>query len=164
MPTPILVTLTAEEFEMAQTEGAARWKSVTDRNAKGTGLPSQSRYHTIGVLGEVAFAKWSGLPWLAPKGANYIRECSDVGTMEVKTRYLGSGPDIYARFNEVDKYSPDQLYVLAWSDAKRKVYLVGYTSLGTIVDYGTYDPRWEAYILPWQNCCDLKELFHGIRT
>jgi len=161
MPRTKVIGLTPGELTLARTEAEARQAAIRARGATSNGPANQSiENDLLGVMGEMAFAKWSGLPWVASKGADYDADGFDVGNCEVRTRRLHSiGLDMTVKASAQQKYKPDRIYVLAWASPKNnQVRLVGYTTLGFIVDYGTFNHAWNAYVLPWKLLVDLEEL------
>jgi hypothetical protein len=161
MPRTKVVGLTPGEMTLARTEAEARQAAIRARGATSNGPANQSiENDMIGVMGEIAFAKWSGLPWVASKGADYDAGGFDVGNCEVRTRRLHTlGLDMTVKSSAQFKYKPDRIYVLAWASPNSKnVRLVGYTTLGFIVDYGHYRHDWDAYVLGWKLLVDLEEL------
>ena len=161
MPRTKVIGLTPGELTLARTEAEARQAAIRARGATSNGPANQSvENDLLGVMGEIAYAKWSGLPWVASKGADYDDQGFDVGNCEVRTRRLHStGLDLTVKASAQQKYSPDRIYVLAWASPKNNlVRLVGYTTLGFIVDYGTFRHDWNAWCLPWRLLVDLEEL------
>lgn len=160
MPTPIYVQLTDEQCRLADREGRARTDAIYARGAISNG-PSGDRYRQdqLGVRGEIAFATWSGLPWVASRGAAYDDTTADVGNCEVRTRRVNSDGNMTVKVSAFDKYEPSRLYVLAWAHERSPIVrLIGYTSLGDIFEYGTLNPKWNAMVLPWQQLADLRSL------
>jgi hypothetical protein len=161
LPRTKVIGLTPGEMATARSEAEARQAAIRARGAISNGPANQSIDNDmIGVMGEMAFAKWSGLPWVASKGADYDEQGYDVGNCEVRTRRLQSGGlDMTVKASAQNKYGPDRIYVLAWaSPTNNLVRLVGYTNLGFIVDYGTFHHTWNAWVLPWRLLIDLEEL------
>lgn len=161
LPRTKVIGLTPGEMTLARTEAEARQAAIRARGATSNGPTNQSIDNDmIGVMGEIAFAKWSGLPWVASKGADYDEHGYDVGNCEVRTRRLQSaGLDMTVKASAQQKYGPDRIYVLAWASPRNNlVRLVGYTTLGFIVDYGTFHHTWNAWVLPWRLLIDLEEL------
>ena len=163
MPTAIMVDLGYDELITAINEGHARYEATQARRAKSNGPRNQSPDNdTIGVMGEMAFAKWSGLPWTASKGAIYDSLGADVGELEVRTRRMNSDKNLTLKLSAASKYDGDRLYVLAWATMyDPMVYLVGYTSLEMIRVYGEIRNDWSCYSYNYKNLNDLRELFHG---
>jgi hypothetical protein len=161
MPRTKVIGLTPGEMTAARSEAEARQAAIRARGAISNGPQNQSIDNDmIGVMGEMAFAKWSGLPWVASKGADYDEQGYDVGNCEVRTRRLQSaGLDMTVKASAQNKFGPDRIYVLAWASPRNNlVRLVGYTTLGFIVDYGTFHHTWNAWVLPWRLLIDLEEL------
>jgi hypothetical protein len=165
-PKTHVVHLTPGEMAIADQEGRARQDAIERRGAKSNGPDPNNRDrlrgergNIIGVMGEIAFAKWSGLPWVASKGADYDDQGYDVGNCEVRTRRLDSDRNLTLKASAAQKYSPNRIYVLAWASHKNSaVRLIGYTTLGTIVDYGNFRTDWNAWVLNWKLLVDLEEL------
>lgn len=160
MPTPIYVQLTDEQCRLADREGKARNDAATSRHARSNGPQGDFvRQNIIGVRGEIAFATWSGLPWVASRGADYDDTTADVGNCEVRTRRVNSDGNMTVKVSAFDKYEPSRVYVLAWAHERSPIVrLIGYTSLGDIFEYGTLNPKWNAMVLPWQQLADLRSL------
>jgi hypothetical protein len=161
LPRTKVIGLTPGELATARSEAEARQAAIRARGATSNGPANQSIDNDmIGVMGEMAFAKWSGLPWVASKGADYDEQGYDVGNCEVRTRRLHTvGLDMTVKSSAQFKYKPDRIYVLAWASPNNKnVRLVGYTTLGFIVDYGTFNHAWNAWVLNWKLLVDLEEL------
>ena len=163
MPTAIMVDLGYDELITAINEGHARYEATQARRAKSNGPRNQSPDNdTIGVMGEMAFAKWSGLPWTASKGATYDSLGADVGELEVRTRRMNSDKHLTLKFSAQYKYPDSRLYVLAWAAVyDPMVYLVGYTSLEMIRVYGEIRNDWSCYSFNYKDLNDLRELFRG---
>ena len=163
MPTAIMVDLTPIELMTARTEAQARFDAIQARRAKSNGPTNQSVDNDmIGVMGEMAFSKWSGLPWTASKGATYDSLGADVGELEVRTRRMDSDKHLTLKFSAQYKYPNTRLYVLAWATPyDPMVYLVGYTSLEMIRVYGEIRNDWSCYSYNYKDLNDLRELFHG---
>ena len=161
MPTPIRVTLTGPQQALARREGQARNTAAMARGARSNGPAGDFvRQHILGVLGELAFATWSGEAWTASRGADYDDQTADVGNCEVRTRRSTSDRNMTVKLSAFDKYLPSRLYVLTWAhETSRLVQLVGYTSLGTIFEYGRRDDRLNAMVLRWQDLVDLRSLY-----
>ena len=161
MPTPIRITLDTAQLALAQREGRARNTAATARGARSNGPAGDfERQHILGAIGEIAFATWSGLPWVASRGADYDDTTADVGNCEVRTRRTSSDRNMTVKLSAIDKYKPGRIYVLTWAHEKsRLVQLVGYTTLGTIFEYGQRNNRLNAMVLPWQDLVDLRSLY-----
>lgn len=157
---PIQKWLSPDEMEVARLEGQARHDATQRRGARNNGPQGDFlTQHVLGVMGEIAFSKWSGLPWTASKGGTYDALTPDVGNCEVRTRSTNSDRDMTVKANAQNKYPPSRIYVLTWAHPKmRRVLLVGYTSLGEIFDHGAYRKDWNAMVYPWQNMIDLRTL------
>jgi len=159
-PKPLQIVLTATQIELAHQEGQQRYEAIHARNAKPHNqVIAPPANYVLGTMGEIAFAEWSGLEWTASKGADYRPGEPDVGNCEVKTRSHNSDRMIFARLSEYNYYKPTRLYVLAWATINEPVVdLVGYTTLGTIVDHGTWRRNWTCYMLPTEYLIDLRTL------
>lgn len=160
MPTPIYIRLSDAECRLADREGRARTDAILARGATSNG-PAGDRYRQdqLGVRGEIAFATWSGLPWVASRGAAYDDTTADVGNCEVRTRRVNSDGNMTVKLSAFDKYEPSRIYVLAWAHERSPIVrLIGYTSLGDIFEHGTLNPKWNAMVLSWQQLADLRSL------
>ena len=109
--------------------------------------PNQlQQIETIGVLGEVAVAEWTGLPWTGRLSGNYDPAIRDVDPYEVKT---SSGiKDLWIRGTTEDMRPPSQVYIKAIVVAYNTVELIGWTTLGYVVDYAEYRRGQDCYVLP----------------
>lgn len=160
MPKPIPISLTAEQMDTVHLEAAARQASIHARHATSNGTTAQPLLSDVlGVMGELAFSTWSGLPWTASRGADYDDQTPDVGNCEVRTRNPKSGRDLVIKASAQTKYPPNRFYILAWAFPETtRVELVGYTTLGTVFDYGTFHERMNAMVFPWQDLADMRFL------
>jgi hypothetical protein len=154
------VTLTPGEMSLARREAGDRFHFTQQRGAISNGPTNQSvENDVIGCMGEIAFSKWSGLPWVASRGADYDSQGYDVGNCEVRTRRMHStGLDLTVKASAQFKYKPDRIYVLAWASPNNNIVrLAGYTTLGFIVDYGHFRPDWDAFVVSWKLLVDLED-------
>jgi hypothetical protein len=159
MPNFIPITLTSHQMDIAHDEAMARYRAARARQATAHNqYASPIESELRGIMGELAFAQWSGLPWSASKGSDYRPGEPDVGNCEVKTRKPGY--DLFARLKEFTYYKPNRFYVLAWATVGDPVVeLVGYSTLGFIHDYGQWRDDMKSFLLPWQLTIDVEELY-----
>ena len=69
-----------------------------------------------------------------------------------------TGLDLTVKASAQFKYKPDRIYVLAWASPNNNIVrLVGYTTLGFIVDYGQFRADWDAFVLSWKLLVDLED-------
>ena len=100
----------------------------------------------IGVLGEAAVAEWTGLPWTGRMGGNYDPAIRDVDPYEVKTS--DGIKDLWIRGTTEDMRSPSQVYIKAIVVAYNTVELIGWATLGYVVDHAEYRRAQDCYVLP----------------
>lgn len=123
----ITVHLTASEVRLATRAAARRCELALERASRSTlqdyqpGMsPGRVYQHTLGALGECAFAKAFGIPW---DGSESFGATPDVGGCEVRTRgrpYL----DLSFKSTDVD----DRRYVLVQQIEKNLYHLVGWAT------------------------------------
>jgi hypothetical protein len=158
----VKITLTLDQMRLAKTEAEARQRAVEARKGRSLG-PSKNPLgqNIIGVMGELAFATWSGLPWTASRGAA-LSEQLDVGNCEVRTRRRATDQDLFVKNNKFGKQSPSTFYVLAIADeGNPEVILVGWTILAMIFEYG-YPRQFDCTGYPKDQLCDM-EVLHAKR-
>lgn len=133
----IRVDLSTAQMELAAKEGRAR-RAAAETYGHQTLGPSTdpAGQDIVGVIGELAFAKWSRLPWTAGRrGA--IEHQPDVERYEVRTRRLHSDRELFVKNKKQLTQPPSQRYVLVWaSESSPIAYLVGWTTLGDIMEFG----------------------------
>ena len=100
----------------------------------------------IGVLGEAAVAEWTGLPRTGRMGGHYDPNIRDVDPYEVKTS--DGIKDLWIRGTTEDMRPPSQVYIKAVVVAYNTVELIGWASLGYVVDNAEYRRNQDCYVLP----------------
>ena len=138
-----MITVRLTDYEMAECirEAHERQRAVKARQAQSNGpTVNPIEQDLVGILGEVAFAKWSGQRPTAPQGQHFNQN-TDFPNCEVRTRSKKSGGTLFVKNKKFNQQPPSTIYVLAWADPQSlDVELVGWTTLGTIADYGYPGP------------------------
>ena len=134
------VTLSSRQLDHAYKWAEDRQASVKARNGQSQGHSNfPLRQDIIGVMGELAFAQWSGLPWTAVRGFGYDKRSGDVGKIEVRTRRHETDRDLFVKRSKFKTQTPSTIYVLTWATENYDVVdVIGWTTLGRIATFG-YD-------------------------
>lgn len=134
----VSVYLTFDQMNLAKQEGFLRRKKAVERGDKTLG-PSRDPLgqDIVGVLGELAFATWSGLPWTAGRRGDIRNDRNDVGTCEIRTRRRATDQDLFIKKWKIGRQQPSTIYVLAIADIDvYEVLLRGWTTLDRIAEFG----------------------------
>jgi len=125
----------AEELARAHIAAAA---SLNARNYGPTYTPEQNvQKHLMGLMGEIAVRKHTGGELCSH--TEYDARVADVGRYQVKTRRPGG--DIIVKAKDAFHHPPSRIYILAWAEPpRRKVELIGWTTLGTLFEDGYESP------------------------
>lgn len=156
------ITLTKKDLEFAYEVASSRHnaKSKSFRNTKilfdhtkGDFVPDKNVMpHYIGVIGELAWSKYSGQP--IDMEIYKVRDSgTDFNGVEVKTiTYNGSGePELKIKVEEFHSKTPE-IYVLAHFDLKKTVTLLGRVTRDAFdkhkkkKKYGRFNPN--NYVVP----------------
>ena len=151
LSSPVLVRLS--DAQMIDVRGEAirrRDNAMKQRRQNHNRTPmSASRMQQIemiGVLGEAAVAEWTGLPWTGRMGGHYDPNIRDVDPYEVKTS--DGIKDLWIRGTTEDMRPPSQVYIKAVVVTYNTVELIGWASLGYVVDHAEYRRAQDCYVLP----------------
>jgi hypothetical protein len=151
LSSPVIVRLSDAQMIDVRGEAIRRREYAIKRrfqnhNAKVMTPAQMEQIETIGVLGEVAVAEWTGLPWTGRMDGNYNPAIRDVDPYEVKTS--AKIKDLWIRGNAFESRPPSQIYIRAIVVAYNAVELIGWASLGYVVDEAEYRKGDDCYVLP----------------
>jgi len=146
---PVMVRLDHETVVKARWEtNYRRNMAIRDRmqNHNRTRMSTERMYEIeyIGAIGEAAVSVWTGLPWTGSYRGPFDPNIRDVDPYEVKTSERLR--DLWIRGTTVDTRLSDQIYIRALYKDYRTVELVGWSSLGMIVDYGHWSAAHDCWI------------------
>lgn len=107
-------------------------------------------YHTQGALAELAFARWSGLPWTGrlfnvDQWKTRALRPRDVEPFEVRSRPM-RGKDLPARPHDDD----GAIYVLCWTHRLPMVGFVGWAYGREIKQHRLNTSKVPAHYMPWR--------------
>lgn len=155
--------LTQQEDDRAVAEAIRRMSEIIDRNAHerfmkaGLSLEKKLEFQIRGCRGEIAVARFLDLPWTAAEPDGQHRK--DVGDrIEVRTSDIRG--NLIVKHLEQDKHHPSVPYVLAWSRGTRIIQLMGWMTIGDVLERGeAYEQGgiWYARV-PYQDLIPMKEL------
>ena len=148
---PVIVRLSDAQMIDVRGEAIRRREYAIKRrfqnhNAKVMTPAQMEQIETIGVLGEVAVAELTGMPWTGRMDGNYNPAIRDVDPYEVKTS--AKIKDLWIRGTTEDMRPPSQVYIKAIVVAYNTVELIGWASLGYVVDEAEYRRNQDCYVLP----------------
>jgi hypothetical protein len=153
MTHPDLVIVRLSDAQMIEVRGEAlhrrnysSQRQFRNHNDKVMTQNEMLRIETIGVLGEAAVAEWTGLPWTGRMDGNYDPTIRDVDPYEVKTS--AGVKDLWIKGNTQEFRPPSQVYIRAVVIGADLVELIGWATLGYVVDYAPYRRNHDCYVLP----------------
>ena len=148
---PVVVRLSDAQMVEVRTEAIRRRENAIQQrrlnhNRTPMSANQMQQIETVGVLGEAAVAEWTGLPWTGRMAGHYNPAIRDVDPYEVKT---SSGiKDLWIRGTTQEMRPPSQVYIKAIVVAYNTVELIGWTTLGYVVDEAEYRRSQDCYVLP----------------
>ena len=148
---PVVVRLSDAQMVEVRAEAIRRRDNAMEQRRQNHNRTrmSESRMQQIemiGVLGEAAVAAWTGLPWTGRMGGHYNPAIRDVDPYEVKTS--DGIKDLWIRGTTEHIRPPSQVYIKAIVVAYNTVELIGWTTLGYVVDEAEYRRGQDCYVLP----------------
>jgi hypothetical protein len=148
---PVIVRLSDAQMIDVRNEAIRRRVSAVQQgrsNHNRTPMTEHQKhqFELIGVLGEAAVAEWTGLPWTGRMGGHYNPAIRDVDPYEVKTSC--GIRDLWIRGTTEDMRPPSQIYIKAILIIDNTVELIGWASLGYVVEHAEYRRAQDCYVLP----------------
>jgi hypothetical protein len=112
----------------------------------------------IGVKGEIAFRRVTGLPW----SENSAPFDTDFPGYEIKTRSVLTGRDLFLKYKDIDgpdKKPPSTIYVLAWTLFDHSIVkLVGWHRLDHIANHPKAQDVNKHLCLPYRELRSMEDL------
>ncbi len=163
----ITVPVSPMEYVWAEKLAEIRNDKAEHTNRKFTGRHSNFDIHLMGILGEMAFSKMSGLQLDTTKRLNgdtsdfIYQQCK----IEIKTRGISDHvptPDLLVR----PQYAHSHLYVLAWWNKRDhlKVNLIGYCAQERLIKNVTHATGHVRYIVNHGELSPIDKLIDRIRA
>jgi hypothetical protein len=146
----VYVTLTTDWMNRVYTEATARRNKAAQlgyRNHNATVLDDRRLWELelIGATGEAAVAIYCDLPWTGSNEGRYDSKIRDVEPYEVKSSDNGS--DLWIRATTIQFRNPEQVFIKARIIDPDYVYLVGWSTLRDVLEYGEYREGHDCYVL-----------------